>query len=186
MRLRQIDVDLIRQLSVNYRKAIEDAVATGRLNLYQPFHKFPTGCCGKACYLLAEYLRANGVNTICCFSNRNDWTHAWLVLKEEWMKPLPVGEVAELDEYERIASAYWTVSCEEQLFHEEYDNDTTAKGILIDITGDQFRDCQDAVYVGRMDKFHKSFEFRSAIAFEGLNDRKDREMYSIIAEYLNK
>lgn len=186
MRLRQIDVDLIRQLSVNYRKAIEDAVATGRLNQYQPFHKFPTGCCGKACYLLAEYLRANGVNTICCFSNRNDWTHAWLVLKEDWMQPLSAKESLELYECKSIISAYWTVSQDENSFHEDYDNYTTAHGLLIDITGDQFDDCFNSVYVGRMDKFHKSFEFRSAIAFEGLNDRKDREMYSIIAEYLNK
>ena len=186
MRLRQIDVDLIRQLSVNYRKAIEDAVATGRLNQYQPFHKFPTGCCGKACYLLAEYLRANGVNTICCFSNRNDWTHAWLVLKEDWMQPLSAKESLELYECKSIISAYWTVSCEEQLFHEEYDNDTTAKGILIDITGDQFDDCFNSVYVGKMDHFHELFEFRSATAYIKLNDEELREMYSIISEYLNK
>lgn len=32
-------------------------------------------------------------------------------------------------------------------------------GLIIDITSDQFDDCENPVYIGQMDDFHQTFDF---------------------------
>lgn len=68
------------------------------------FKDFPTGCCGDTSCLLAEYLLQKGIETIWGSTQRDEWTHAWIVLKygrvrKNIIKSLP-------DNYLDLISAY--------------------------------------------------------------------------------
>ena len=73
----------IRKLSSRFRSAIVAAHKDGKLSSDVIFSKFPHGCCGDTCYLLAEYLRSYGIETIWYSAERGEWSHAWLVVKDE-------------------------------------------------------------------------------------------------------
>ena len=74
------------ELASAYRAAICSAHQDGRFVNDIPFKSFPQGCCGNTCYLLAEHLRQVGINTIWYSTERRDWSHAWLVVKDERVK----------------------------------------------------------------------------------------------------
>lgn len=72
----------IKTLAIKYRTAIEVAQSNGLFVHDIGFDDFPTGSCGDASYLLAEYLRREGVETIWYSDERGEWSHAWLVVKD--------------------------------------------------------------------------------------------------------
>lgn len=117
-------MDYIKLLAEKFRVAIECAKENGEKDSLNFFQRFPSGCCGDASDLLAQYLSDNGIKT---FQVRGDFyepepqSHAWL---------------------------------------------STENGIVIDITGDQFKYKKIynyfdiPVYVGCESDFHKMFEDR--------------------------
>lgn len=73
----------IKQLAIKFRKAIEIAHQKGLFSHDIALDDFPTGSCGDVSYLLAEYLKRNGIETIWYSAQRGDWSHAWLVSRME-------------------------------------------------------------------------------------------------------
>ena len=51
----------IKQLAIKFRKAIEIAHQKGLFSYDIALDDFPTGSCGDVSYLLAEYLKRNGI-----------------------------------------------------------------------------------------------------------------------------
>lgn len=76
----------IKQLAVQFRKAIELALDEGEFDDDSIYRRFPSGCCGDASDLLAQYLLDNGIKTdyVCGIywgsSDGNVQTHAWLIV----------------------------------------------------------------------------------------------------------
>lgn len=71
------------ELVTEFRKAIIKAKEDGCFSEDVLFNRFPRACCGDTCYLLAEYLRVNGVETIYVCGEDKDQSHAWLVVNNE-------------------------------------------------------------------------------------------------------
>lgn len=75
----------INQLAKQFRNAIEKAKDAGEFDNDFSFWKFPRGCCGDTCDLLAQFLMENGIRThyVCGVyrptSYENIQTHAWLI-----------------------------------------------------------------------------------------------------------
>ena len=61
----------IKQMAFKYRIAIENAKVNGALSTDLCFKHFPLGCCGDTCYLLAEFFRRAGVETVWYSAQRN-------------------------------------------------------------------------------------------------------------------
>jgi len=85
---KQIDNELLYQLSLLFRTAIEKAKNNNEFNRKDRMSRFPMGCCDDSCDLLAFYLKSNygiqtkqgnGVLAECTDECTN---HAWLVLED--------------------------------------------------------------------------------------------------------
>ena len=63
----------------------------------------------------------------------------------------------------------------------KYEESDLAKGILIDITADQFG--QGSIYVGPLDHFHRKFDFDFAHDYDGLEDGRLFRLYDKIINY---
>lgn len=74
-----IKKSLLNKLVFEFRKAIEKAKEKGKF-FDEPFRRFPNGCCGDACDLLAQYLLENGINSkyVCGTYYEDQQSHAWL------------------------------------------------------------------------------------------------------------
>lgn len=123
------------------------------------FNRFPRGCCGDTCDLLAEYLMGYGIRTyyVCGTFSSNSLesvcSHAWLEMEN---------------------------------------------GVIIDITGDQFRTNSEllnndiSVYVGRKSNFYNLFsvENRDIHLTEGIDNLGSicqprlRVLYETIISYI--
>lgn len=80
----------IYKLAGQFRRAIESAHSKGLFVHDIGFDDFPTGSCGDTCYLLAEYLKGFGIESIWYSAERDKWSHAWLVVKDIRVKqPTP-------------------------------------------------------------------------------------------------
>jgi hypothetical protein len=168
----------IEQLALQFRQAIDAAYRAHEFRNDFRFRKFPTGCCGDTSYLLAEYFLKKGIETIWVSTQRDDWTHAWLVLKDARVG-IPTT-TALPDDYLDLISAYRTQDLEEETENIHYEEADLYNGLIIDITSDQFDDYEKTVYVGYMDEFHKSFDFIGADDYNGLNDDRLERLYRII------
>ena len=175
----------IRELCGEYRVAIEAARDDGAFGDDISFSRFPRGCCGDTCYLLAEYLRSKGVNTIYYSAQRGDWSHAWLVVND-WRVKQPAKVFSCPEEIRSVVSEYggefpdW----EESIIG--YASVDLMNGLIIDITGDQFEDYSLPVYVGNMDSFHLTFELIQAHDYDGLNSVRLCNLFQVILEYLDE
>lgn len=172
----------IKQLALQFRQAIDAAYRAHEFRNDFRFRKFPIGCCGDTSYLLAEYLLQKGIETIWVSTLRDDWTHAWLVLKDERINPPTT--IALPDEYQELVSVYRTQESEEETEDVHYMEQDIIDGLIIDITSDQFDDCENPVYVDYLDDFHRSFDFRLAVDYYGLNDDRLEHLYEIIESYI--
>lgn len=83
-----MSIQEIKELVVPFRKAIESAIANDEPGYF--FSTFPTGQCGNASDLLAQYFLDNGINEIeyVCGTYRDEHmydiqSHAWLVLERK-------------------------------------------------------------------------------------------------------
>lgn len=172
----------IEELAKRFRDAIESAKHDHAFDKRSCFSNFPTECCGDTSCLLAEYLLREGIETIWVSLNRNDGSHAWLVLKDRRVRE-PQKTVLPA-EYIDIISQYRNQDSEEtEAIH--YVEQDLKEGLIIDITSDQFEDYDTPVFVGRLDRFHRTFEFIQAVDYDGLNNTRLRQLYEIILTYIH-
>ena len=74
----------IENLARRFRNALDMAREDGALR-EGTFPRFPRGCCGDTCDLLARYLRENGIETVCVCGTYQPGdfesvrSHAWLI-----------------------------------------------------------------------------------------------------------
>ena len=175
----------IRGLAEQIRAAIEAARDDGRVSTDITFMNFPRACCGDASYLLAEYLREFGIETIWYSTSRGDWTHAWLVVKDERVKKPTPKSFSWPKELHDVLEGYGVENPEKEVDITRYEEDDLHNGLIIDITADQFADYDIPVYVGSLDPFHQSFDFVQAHDYAGeLGNRRLETLYKSIKEYL--
>lgn len=173
----------IKQLVQEFRNAIESARDEGRFKGDISFNSFPWACCGDASLLLAEYLKTTyGVETIYVENERNQGSHAWLVVKDARIKT----PQEKFNRYpERLWStlqSYGVANPEKPINVTHYEWIDIKNGL--DISSDQFDDCDVPAYVGLIDKYHRTFSFSKADDYDGLKSSRLRRLYRIIEEYL--
>lgn len=172
----------IKKLAQRFRQAIDAAHRDHEFVDDFRFKNFPSGCCGDTRYLLAEYLLQNGIETIWVSLQRDDWSHSWLVLKDRRVrKPTKISLP---DDYIDLISIYRNQNFEAGTGTIHYKEHDLYDGLIIDITSDQFDDYAIPVYVGYMDAFHQSFDFRLAFDCDGRNDGRLADLYKIIMAYI--
>lgn len=174
----------LKALASRYRVAIEAAHSNDLFVHDIGFDDFPTGSCGDASYLLAEYLRREGVETIWYSAERGEWSHAWLVVRDRRVKAPTPRSFSWPEELRGIVAGYGVEQPEEEVDITRYEAKDLENGIIIDITGDQFDDYEVPVYVGRVDAFHRSFDFIQAHDYEGLNNGRLCRLYRIIEQFI--
>lgn len=179
-----VSIEKLAEYATTFRTALYSAYQDGMFVKDIRFKTFPRGCCGDACYLLAEYLRRAGIETIWYSTERNDWSHAWLVVKDERVKPPTTRPFYWPEELEVDLKRYGIEHPESGFELTNYESSDFTEGIIVDITGDQFNDCDEAIFVGKADKFHQSFEFINAHDIYALNDERLCKLYRIVEEYL--
>ena len=175
--------DIIRKHVYAFRKAIDDAKYEGKLDKDFIFCRFPRACCGDTCYLLAEYLRVKGIETIYVCGDFDGQTHAWLVVKDERIEE-PIKETIIIpQELKSILSNYGENVCDE---YEKivYEEKNIISGLMIDITGDQFG--QIPVYIDYMNDFYRQFYFCDAHDYQGLSNSRLQDLYEIINDYIEE
>lgn len=65
-----------------------------------------------------------------------------------------------------------------------YEETDLENGLIIDITGDQFDDFDEPVFIGMADTFHRTFHFNQAHDYTELGDHRLHYLYRIVEEYL--
>jgi len=174
----------IQELATKYRTAIEYAQRNGEFSSDIAFNRFPHACCGDTCYMLAEYLKRSGVETIWYSAERDGGTHAWLVVKDRRVKKPKQRSYSYPAEVWDALRTYGVENPEDPIDVTKYEEDDLTHGLIIDITADQFDDFDESVYVGKANGFHKSFEFSQANDYNGLSDGRLRSLYQIVEQYL--
>lgn len=175
----------IKKFANIFRLAIEAAREGDEIFANDPgFDNFPTGSCGDTCYLLAEYLRNMGVETIWYSAQREDWSHAWLVVKDGRVRQATQRFFQWPEELRDVVARYGVEHPEQSVDITRYEFEDLQDGLIIDITGDQFEDYDNPVHVGLLDSFHQSFDFNQAHDYDGINDERLWGLYRIISRYL--
>lgn len=175
--------DRLYELVYGFKAAMVQAWDAGCFSGDILFHRFPRGCCGDTCYLLAEYLQVHGIDTIYVCGNELDQSHAWLVIKDQRIKR-PKAKVYKLPEDIRNILNLYGGSNSDESFNTAYYEETDLKdGLIVDITADQFG--EDPVLIEYMGKFHERFSFDFAHDYSGINDDSRLcRIYRIVMEYI--
>jgi len=171
----------IFQLASQFRKAIDIAFDKGCFEQRKPFCDFPYACCGLTSYLLARYLIEHNVQTLWISNDREGWTHAWLVVNDQRVS-IPRNRVTDMSEIADVLKSYGMKGS--KVVNNNYSYKDIEKGLIIDITGDQFDDYDIPVYVGYMDDFHASFDYLGATDLSKEGYPCDEDIYSIISDFL--
>lgn len=173
----------IRRLVEKFRIAIDELYEEGAFDKEIPFCSFPRGCCGDTCYLLAEYLRVKGIDTIYVNGVDYDQSHAWLVVKDDSIRN-PIQKSESLPDYMiGIYNRYSSDINDGTINIARYEEDDLSAGLIIDITGDQFGEIP--IFVDYMDGFHRKYEFRAAHDFEYLEDGRLYRIYRMIVKRIS-
>ena len=174
--------DHLYELAQHFKTAIVRAWEAGRFDGDIAFYKFPRGCCGDTCYLLAEYLLSFGIETVYVCGSELDQSHAWLVVKDNRIEK-PKSHHYELSDEIRDVFSLYSGSCSSEFIDNTYyDEMDLINGTIVDITADQFGEC--AVYVDSVGMFHKRFAFDFAYDCVGIDNPRLRRIYRIIMEYI--
>ena len=176
----------IEKLAVKFRSAIVAARDAGEFSSDITFHHFPRGCCGDTSYLLAEFLKNHGYETIWVSTERGDWSHAWLVLKDGRVKEPTPRSFEWPEEIKVVIEGYGAFEPEKIVDITRYEAEDIENGLIIDITSDQFDDWDYPVYVGFMNPFYRTFNFNQAHDYDGLNDIGGRlsRLYRIVLRHI--
>ena len=170
------------ELAYRFKEAIVQAYEAGRFDNDITFCNFPRGCCGDTCDLLAEYLRNFGIETVYVCGSELDQSHAWLVIKDSSIEK-PKSHHYELsDEIRDVFSLYSGGRSSGSIDNTYYDEMDLINGTIVDITADQFG--ERSVYVDRLGKFHKRFDFNFAYDCVGIDNPRLRKIYEVVMEYI--
>ena len=173
-------IEMLTNLARSFRSKVDSALHEGLFSNDIVFNHFPRACCGDTCYLLAEFLKQHGIQTIYVCGTRLNQSHAWLVVKDESIH-LPVPQYYVMpDELKEIIKQYSGEIPKEPLVVLKYELSDLADGILIDVTADQFG--EEPVYVGPMDRFHRKFDYDFAHDYNGFGTKRLSCLYSIITD----
>ena len=194
--------DRIFRLALQFREAIEKAKRSNEFEYSNVFFGFPCGCCRDTSDLLAAYLYENGIRTMCVSGGTPDWTHAWLIEENDYSLKMRKQEREESIRYQEMIESH---SCGHSYLSAinainsgaffEYEHKQTdyleesRHHLVIDITGDQFKDKEEylnyneRVYVGEMDAFHSLFEISSIYEYD-FEALLDEPMYSRIMRHI--
>lgn len=169
----------IRSLVNSFRKKIDRAKSKD-LFADTMLEDFPVQCCGVTSRLLAEFLLDNGIETLWISAEEfgTGETHAWLVVKDDRIDPPRSCFDGVPNNIVNLLDAYGGGSSENLRKATCYEEQNIEQGLIIDITGDQFKEVP--VYVGYMDHFHKRFDFVAAYEHEGLPNKEYEELYEAI------
>lgn len=178
-----LDIRKIRRLVERFRTAMDELQEKGLFDKENPFRSFPRGCCGDTSYLLAEYLRKKGIDTIYVWGNDYDQSHAWLVVKNEFVKKPSEQVIALPNNITSVYNSYSSGINNETIDVTCYKENDLINGLIIDITGDQFG--ENPIYIGYMDDFHKKYEFGGAHDFERLSDARLYRIYRMIIQHIS-
>ena len=172
--------DIIKKHVDAFRKAIDEAKYAGKFDRDFIFCCFPLACCGDTCYLLAEYLKTKGIDTIYVCGDFDGQTHAWLVVKDERIEGPNKETILIPQKFKSILKKYGADTCDE---YESivYKEKNIISGLMIDITGDQFG--QSPVYVDYMNDFYRQFNFCNAHDYYGFGNSRLENLYNIINDY---
>jgi len=172
----------IRRLAEQFRKAIENARDAG-LFIGDDFENFPIGCCGDTSYLLAEFLRYKGQESIYVWGEDYSYqTHAWLVIKDERVN-IPASNYLELpDDIRDVWNSYSSDADNTRIDISHYTENDIGSGLIVDITSDQFG--ESPVYVGYSCDFYRRFEFQEAGDYNDLGNYRLRSIYHKTLQYL--
>ena len=129
-------------------------------------------------------LREREIETIWYSTRRGEWTHAWLVVKDARVKKPTPKSFSWPEELHEVLAGYGVQTPEKEVDITRYEEDDLHKGLIIDITADQFDDFDIPIYVGYQDSFHQSFDFAEAHDYDGLNDGRLYSLYRTIKGYL--
>lgn len=171
-------MDELVTLVKEFRSKIDFAFNEGLFLHDITFNRFPKACCGDACCLLAEYLKANGIQTIYVCGVFRNQSHAWLVLKDNTIHNPDPKYYTMPDEIKSLLTAYGMEVSDEPYNISKYEDIDLINGTLIDITADQFG--QPPIYIGPMDQFHRKFIFDFAHDYNGLGNCRLLSLYNLI------
>lgn len=166
---------VIRAYATQFKNVMMDLKRVGAFEKDCVFRSFPRGCCGDTCNLLAEFLLSKGIETIYVSGDFNGQSHAWLVVKDDWIIPSIKRTIEVSDNIGLIYFQYGGASSFEVI---NYTEDDIINGLIIDITADQFG--KPSVYVGYMDDFYQQFEFDRADDYNGLQSGRLKRIYDDI------
>lgn len=177
------DLHKLLSLCTDFRHAIEKAKMHHDFNGVYSLENFPYGSCGYTCELLHEYLNEYRIPTYYIWgSDSSEQTHAWLALAETvkvYYESLPTN-------YLEIIAKYTPITQNTSIKHYNLDN-----SIIIDITGDQFKDkseyynFSEAVYIGEPTCFHRLFHIDGS-ANSSEDSIADMHVLKIIKGYLHQ
>lgn len=168
------------ELVGQFRSKINLALDKGKFEKDPCFNRFPKECCGDTCYLLGEYLRLNGFETIYVCGDDHGQTHAWLVLKDFRVKKLAQRVCTLPKEIAAVYSRYnGNKSCG-FIDCTRYEKADLEAGLIIDITADQFGELP--VYIGIMNVFYSKFDFCEARDYTGILSERLMHLYQKIVK----
>lgn len=174
----------IEMLARSFREAIIAANENNEFINDLFFRRFPKGCCGDACYLLAEFFKTHGIETIYVFGEYKDQTHAWLVIKDDRINT-PTEYSIVIPNDISLYSSYYSknrITKDNVITTIHYEEDDIINGLIVDITADQFE--REEVYIGYMNQFHSKFAFCDAHDYTDLKSVQLRRRYDIILRHI--
>lgn len=170
----------IRRLAGQFRLAIENTRDAG-LFAEDTFANFPNGCCGDTCYLLAEFFRSKGQESIYVWGEDCTYqTHAWLVIKDDRINIPTPNYFEPPDDVREAWNLYRGVNTPIDISH--YSESDVESGLIVDITSDQFGESR--IYVDYSCDFYRRFEFQAANDYNGLGSNRLRNIYQTILRCL--
>lgn len=173
----------IYNLASDFKQAILKAKDAGLFSGDIVFNRFPRGCCGDTCELLAEFLYSKEIDTIYVCGDDNGQTHAWLVVKDCRVK-VPKQRFYEVpNEVRNVLNSYGNDVCNGVIDSTHYEENDLIDGLIIDITADQFG--ESSVFVGKLNEFYKKFEFVNAHDCERLIGGRMASIYRKIMRYIS-
>ena len=171
----------INDLAYKFKSAMLAAQYEGIFEGDDIFCRFPSGCCGLTCYLLATFLKNYNIETLYVWGDYGFQSHAWLVVNDDRVRKPTPRHIEIEDEYAELLSQYGG-RIDEPIEDTRYRARDLTNGLVIDITADQFG--EPSVYVGNRNAFYRKFTFREAHICEGVDDFRLRSLYRAISSFL--
>ena len=171
----------IYDLACTFKSAMLAARDDGLFNVDNSFRHFPRGCCGDTCYLLASFLKDYGVETLYVWGDHGFQSHAWLVVNDDRVKKPSPRYIEIENEYANLLNRYGE-EIDGPIEDASYRARDLTKGLIIDITADQFG--EPSVYVGERNTFYRKYTFRDAHICYGADDGRLLELYQKASRFL--